>query len=186
LSNTKSEARQRYAGALQRSLSCISANAQWRPGPPVVGTQSDSGALITEPGEIRLGTRRGQSDLYLRAAQDFHVYKDPERNEWRCTAERYSYELLTLREDGQEEEFLTWHWHPQSAQDRAHIHANVGHSHVNGVRKLHLPTGRVLFEDVCLFLIRDFGVSTGGRKQANAVNILETVRAAVRAVWHWS
>ena len=93
---------------------------------------------------------------------------------YRLRTDAYRYRVL----DEQERELLVWHWEPEGLGDRRRPHLHVAYgtgsaASINlptasgvgespfpqlDVPKLHVPTGRVLLEDVVRFLIEDLGV----------------------------
>ena len=51
-----------------------------------------------------------------------------------------------------------WHWHPEvSGREFCHLHVGAVHGD-RELHKLHLPTGRVSFEEVILLLLAEFDV----------------------------
>lgn len=91
--------------------------------------------------------------MLLLATQDFKFERRDGR-EWRCPTLAYTYTLY----EGSRRELIAWHWRLSSSHGpHAHVRADV--PDLGGsIRKLHLPTGRVAFENIVEFLIRDLGV----------------------------
>jgi len=54
---------------------------------------------------------------------------------------------------------MSWHWHPLTTPGRSDPHTHVRSDNVGlpGLRELHIPSGRVAFEEVAYFLIADLG-----------------------------
>ena len=123
--------------------------------------------------------RADRSWLYLKATQNFHVAPDPtpgRDGEFKVFTDYYAY--TASESPDLETELLAWHWHPD-----AHP---VTHLHVGGdarFAKMHIPTGRVLFEDVLRFLITDLGVVP---KKQDWDDITGDVVKRVKAYWTWS
>jgi hypothetical protein len=79
------------------------------------------------------------------------------QHEYRAHALSYIYTLF-LPED---REFISWHWHPEGAgaNPSPHMHVFVDHGDMGaGFRRLHVPTGRVSFEQVVRFLVEELEV----------------------------
>jgi hypothetical protein len=76
---------------------------------------------------------------------------------WRVMSTAYYYGL----EDGDGQEVLAYHWHPEarSALTIPHLHLGAGAGHLRReLYRAHLPTGRIALEDFLRLAIRDFGV----------------------------
>lgn len=123
-------------------------------GPALVGD-----ALTLTTSEEPLGLRRGdQARLWLRAAQTFHLVKADEggrHRAWKVATDSYAY---TVSDDETlATELVAWHWHPASRLD-PHLHVGRSHPDFGFWAHLHIPTGRVAFEDVMTFVLADLGV----------------------------
>lgn len=71
--------------------------------------------------------------------------------------EGYSYALYATAD--LTDEILVWHWHPDS-RSAAHVHVNArSASSLRSLRRLHVPTAKIAFEQVARFLIEDVAVS---------------------------
>lgn len=58
------------------------------------------------------------------------------------------------------DELLVYHYHPEGDVHAPHLHVNADVAWApKGLRKKHLPTGRVAIEDVVQLLIEDLGVA---------------------------
>jgi hypothetical protein len=72
---------------------------------------------------------------------------------------RYIYEVRLADSDVG---ILNWHWHPLTTSERLdpHVHVELTHPDLAGTSfpKLHVPSGRVGFEEVVHFLIEDLEV----------------------------
>ena len=152
---TPSAAQARYVRVLQRTLSCLS-KAIWVVGPSNAGT--DRKLTLSEEA-IRLRTAEGPT-LWLRASQHFELIPHPEfEGEWKSSTRAYVYELgLEDDDDG----LIGWHWHPNTTPDRLtpHTHVRVEHAPLGvSFPRLHIPSGRVSFEEVARFAIVELGVS---------------------------
>lgn len=177
---TAHAAQKRYAGYLQRSLSCVNDRAQWFVGPSLVG-DAERLRLSTNPDRVRLATPGANPSLYLRAVQSFHTYYDRSRQEYRVATDEYSYYLIVLTDTRGEAEILGWDWHPPKPI-HPHIHVRAEHRQIGTLRPLHVPSGRVLFEDVLQFAIDEFDV----KAKRTAPRILTEVATRVKSVWSWS
>lgn len=147
---TDSAARSRYKRFLQLSLSAVDGHAQWITA-PVPGKPAEHNA-ITKPDWLCF--EGADEILELRATQRFCYVDDPKHpGERKVQTADYGY---TIR-DAEGRELFSWQWHPSLGEfDMPHIH--IGRGVPGDWGKLHVPTGRVAFEDVLLFLIRDYGV----------------------------
>lgn len=137
-----SEARRRFKEHLQRSLDCVS-NTIWRVSK---SADPDQEVLFLAGAPVAIG-RAGESNLYLAAtlSYGFHVVE----RDHRVNTKKYIY---TVSESADlATELFAWHWHPP---DRSETHL-----HVAGYKKLHVPTGRVSFEQIAHFLISDMNVA---------------------------
>lgn len=56
-------------------------------------------------------------------------------------------------------EVLAYHWHPDSAEARPHLHISAGAGSVlPELQRAHLPTAQVEVAEFIRLLVRDFGV----------------------------
>jgi hypothetical protein len=149
---TRAQALHRYQEVLQGSLSTLH-DAVWRVGQPPRGG-GDAYVLLTSADPLPLRRGNDRPPLYLSASQEFTYYRE-EGGEWRIRTLAYNYGIV-LTEDLAGELFL-WHWHP-ATRPGPHLHSVTEHPEEGPVRKLHLPTDRVSFEQVARFLIEELGV----------------------------
>lgn len=99
-------------------------------------------------------------------------------HDWRISTIQY---IFAIR-DG-EQKILSYHWHPDNEDVRfPHLHldqgASVGRTELASA---HLPTGRVLIEDVVYLLIKDFNVERADDWEAR----LATTRARFAESHTW-
>lgn len=150
---TDAAAKKRFRKVLQASLSAVDATAQW-----VVTSERGgvSPAAVTIPSALRL--RRGDGEVYLRSTLSFS-YEDDSRyaGERKVTTRDYAHTVSETMDGG---ELFSWQWHPSTANriDFPHLHVYRGVRESEGLGKLHIPTGRVAFEQVLLFLIDEMDV----------------------------
>jgi hypothetical protein len=126
---------------------------------------------------------RSGGRIYLKATQNFHIGPDltPGREgEFKVFTDYYAYTVS--ESETLETELCAWHWHP-GAQPRPHLHIGAPVAHDRSFHKLHLPTGRVLFEDVLCFLIEEFDVKP---RKKNWDAILGDVVNRVKLYWTWA
>ena len=156
---TEAAARSRYIGFLQKALSCLT-NAVWVSG-PVPEERGGGFALTCSQEPIRLRRDADLPDLYLSVSQRFEIVPDARyQGEFKARTLAYVYRL-SLDAAAEDSEILAWHWHPLTTPDRTNPHLHVGVDQPElGVTfaKLHVPTGRVSFEEVVRFLVVDLGV----------------------------
>lgn len=95
--------------------------------------------------------------MYLSASQYFH-FEDDSRypGERKVRTDGYAYRIRSSED--RRGEMFQWHWHPE-VPGREHCHLHVGAVHEDrDLHKLHLPTGRVAFEEVLSLLLDEFEV----------------------------
>ena len=115
----------------------------------------------------------------------FHIASDPRASKGlKVATDSYAY---TVAEDEDLSRCLvSWHWHPASRPD-THIHFGRGPGAWEGAwesfGRYHVPSGRVLFEDVVRFLIEDLGVTA---QREDWSQVVEDVRQNVKQVWSWA
>lgn len=175
-------AQRRYTRVIQDSLWCIT-KAHWYVGPsPSSGADL---ALLTNPRVLSL-KRRGGDRLLFEAVQLFTIIPDPRfPGEYKASTLAYIYSIrLPEMEDG---EVISWHWHPLTTPSRPAPHIHVGLDHPQlGVTlpKLHIPSGRVAFEEVIRFLIDDLAVES--KRPERWQEILKESEERFRAFRTWS
>jgi hypothetical protein len=158
---TPHAAQQRYTRILQHSLSCLT-KAHWFVGPSP--SDDENRALAVSENPIKLQRRDGLPRLFLVPNQLFTIVEDDRYDgEWKARTLAYIYAVqLDPAEAGDgEAEVLAWHWHPLTTPERPapHVHVRVEQPLLGTtLSKLHIPSGRVSFEEVIRFLIDDFHV----------------------------
>jgi hypothetical protein len=150
-------ARQRYTRVIRASLSCITLG-QWHEGPSP--SSDDYRALLSNPRVIRLRRASGP-DLFLEPSQLFTIVDDVRYpGEYKASTLAYVYSVRLT--EAPDDEVLAWHWHPLTTPDRPapHMHVTADIRQLGTkLSKLHIPSGRVAFEEVVRFLIADLGVT---------------------------
>ncbi len=103
---------------------------------------------------VRLQTPDPRNQVFISMIINYRVSEDNQRD-WRVHTTGYFHTL----EDGKHE-ILAYHWEPDNAQIRyPHMHLKAGSGvRLPSLQSAHLPTGRVLIEDVIWLAIREFGV----------------------------
>ncbi len=170
-----SDARRRYLGHLQRSLSCVSPSAVWCYGP-----SPRPGIFVTLSVPAVVELPRGGEALYLRATQEFHYGDHPEfPGERKVVTDAYAY---TLSESADlTAELLAWHWQPEGGQG-PHMHVGRAHPRLGELGRLHVPSGRVALEEVLLFAIDDLGVVPA---RPDAAEVLDETLERFRRYRSW-
>jgi hypothetical protein len=158
---TPAAARKRYSRVLQLSLSCLTANAVWYYADEPRQDVEDMVALLPSASPIRL-RRRAEPPLFFEPSQLFKIIPDerfPGEFKAQTLAYIYSVQVRAEAEDGSNEEVLSWHWHPLTTptQQAPHSHVRLDHANLS-VGRLHLPTRRISFEQVVLFLVDELDV----------------------------
>lgn len=175
---SKGAAHKRYIRFLQLSLSCVSRSAHFVTGQRPFGAKEEL-ALTTEPERVRLG-REGEAPIFLSAVQEFHFTPDPRyKGEWKVQTDAYVYHVF-LGED-EADQLFAWHWHP-SIRPGCHLHVGPRIGRSRALYRLHVPTGRVAFEEVLRFLIDEFDIRRA-RKDWN--DILSDSQARFEAFRTW-
>lgn len=144
---THREALDRHLGVLQDSLSCVS-QAVWIPGRPVLGPEDQVAIGIDQP--LKLQSKHGSQWIVLRASQVFHFeLRRHFPRDWKVATDGYIYEVA----ESSGPPLFGWHYHPDSRPDcHFHVYSSVGPLNLHHA---HLPTARVAFEEVLIFLLQD-------------------------------
>lgn len=136
------EAKHRLLEFLNGSLACVCTTATW-----FVLPVGDSWRATTSPTVIRLWDSQHEDALYLRSTIEYAYVDDPKHaGERKVSTLGYAHTVGT--DPDMATEMYSWEWQ-DGASPYPHLHLGRG--------KLHLPTGRVFFEHVLLFLIMDLG-----------------------------
>jgi hypothetical protein len=119
--------------------------------------------LVLRESPITLNRRRGLSALLFGAAQRFEIVEDDRfEGEWKVATKAYAYVVsIRSRRLPRPQELMEWHWHPLRTPQRPEPHLHVRSQHrLLGLDlpTLHIPTGRVSFEEVVRFLIEEMRV----------------------------
>ncbi|MBA2556161.1 MAG: hypothetical protein H0V12_02260 [Chloroflexi bacterium] len=156
------EAEQRYKRIIAQPLTCVT-KAIWVASHPLRGPEQERTLLLTGPNPgapVRLKRDEGLP-VYLTAYQQFALVPDPRWNagEWKASTRQYGYEVLEDGENGIRP-VIQWHWHPGSGNTtEPHVHVRTAEKICGmATRRLHLPSERVAFESIVLFLIDELGV----------------------------
>lgn len=107
-------------------------------------------------------------------------------HDFKIQASGRGYKVTTLAyrygaEDEDHDEILLYHWHPESEVKSPHLHVPCAGNARRELRKAHLPTLRISFEDFLLCLISEFRI----RAVANAEQVLLANREAFRKNCSW-
>lgn len=139
---------------------------------------------------VPLRIRSGRRDLFLAVAFRYsiaYIPEDRERGSYSVRTSYYSYRIL----DGDEQEILVYHWHPEgvSGVRSPHLHVSCVPTIALAQRgrrardlrtipfgKMHLPTGFVSLADVVELLITEFDVEP---RRDDWTDLIEAYRAAV-------
>jgi hypothetical protein len=132
------------------SLSTVHRDAVWI----VVPGKDAPWAAVTQPPVVRLQAER--DPLYLRSTIQF-TYDDDVRfpGERKVVTSHYAH---TVGEsDDLRHQLYSWEWAANEPR-YPHLHLRRSNPTFEGLGKLHIPTGRVFYEEVLLFLVQDHGV----------------------------
>jgi len=182
---TPHAAQKRYLRYLQRSLSCLT-DSRWIVGPPPAPTASEEErALTISEAQLRL-KRQDNAPLLFTASQRFELVPDEKHEgEWKASTHGYVYRVSLETTDG-DAEIIGWHWHPTPTPRRPqpHVHVRSEQPYL-GVTfsRLHIPSGRVAFEEVVRFLIAELQVLPNRR---DWVEVLTDSEDRFRAYRTWA
>lgn len=146
---------------MNRALGVLNRGGMWRAARPERGDRF--GLYLTED---PLPIVCEGIPVFLHATMEFEMEpdrRDPHRGGMKVGVREYIFALRADRTP--ESEFLAWHWHPDVVKHaEPHVHAKANHPDVADFGRLHVPTSRVFFEDVLLFLHEEMGAtcSEGG------------------------
>lgn len=107
------------------------------------------------PEIVKLQCQDG-SNLYIKSSLTFAYGDHPDRhNERKVFTQEYVHTVSASLDLAPE--MYSWEWTPDG-WSFPHMHVRRADPAFKGLGKLHLPTGRVFFESVLLFLITDHGL----------------------------
>lgn len=140
----KREAVDNFAGYIRESLSCIS-DAY------VLVYQASANIFkIFYEQPVKLNSKEG---LYLfSVVQICSAQEDAKYGGFKAKTRNYSYTLIRVPGEGEAEEVLSYHWHPDDSALRD------PHLHLGCIPRIHFPTSRVCLEDVVGMLINYYGI----------------------------
>jgi hypothetical protein len=158
---TPEDAKARYLRLLQPPLACV-ADTKWVDGPPP-RRSTGAIALVTRESPATLQRWRGLAAAVLTATQRFEVIPDYRFDgEWKVSTKAYVYVVsIATRRAPVPVEVFAWHWHPERMPRKAYPHLHVRSEHRLlglALKNLHIPTGRVSFEEVVRFLVDELRV----------------------------
>src|SRR4029077_12050699 len=105
---------------------------------------------LAEPSALLVS--RDQEQLWLSFQHNFKIQGSGTGYKVTTLAYRYG------AEDVNHDEILLYHWHPESEVKSPHLHVPCAANARKELRKAHLPTLRVSFEDFLLCLISEFNI----------------------------
>jgi hypothetical protein len=117
---------------------------------------------------------RGDNKVGLSVSMQYQVVEvdDVERGPWKVSTVGYMYDLLL-----DDKALYEYHWHPISKSHEARPHL-----HCSAVEKCHIPTGRIMIEDVLNLAIR-YGAKPNATKRWNELDKLNREKFARGATW---
>ncbi len=141
-----------------------------------LGSSAQTRAFVTLSVPAIVAMARADGDpLHLRATQEFHLDDHPQfPGERKVVTDAYAYTLSESPELA--DELLAWHWQPESGRE-PHMHIGRAHARLGELGRLHVPSGRIAFEQVLLFVIDELEV-VPAREDAKEVlsEVLERFR----------
>jgi hypothetical protein len=154
---TDNAATKRLVKVLNGSLSTVCVGPSWAVMPLPDGSPDEYTGFTRPDQAVAFRTRSGDK-LYLRSTIRFTLIDDPNHpGERKASTREYAHTVGCT--DSLKPQLYSWEWHP-SEPGYPHVHVRRGDPAHKGLGKLHIPTGRVFFESVLLFLIRDHDVLT--------------------------
>jgi len=144
------QAKTRLLGVLNRSLSTVCGRGIWMVTPATGG----SFAAVTNPPVVPLKTNNDR--IYLRSTVQF-TYVDNPRYPGERKAATHQYAHTVGESDTLRPQLYSWEW-AATEPTYPHLHLRRSDPAFEGLGKLHIPTGRVFYEDVLRFLIQEHGV----------------------------
>lgn len=171
-----SEVRARYLGFLNRSVQAICPEAQWQAMPVPRGDDCPFTATVM-PASLRIPQNEG-GPLFLRATQGFRYVDDANLNQRRVRTMEYAYALTD--DESWKISLFNWEWNPrQTSWPDPHAHIQRGDPTAAGFSKHHIPTGRVAFEHVCLYMLRHYDL-----RLPHTDDVAEEILRASLATWN--
>lgn len=150
------EAVRNFLDPLQLAASCVTdsifrVSAEgYRPG--------EGHALILNRGQAVSLAARQPLQLYAQLEYDVVETDDDDRGPWKVRTRAYRHHVLTADTS----EVALYHWHPGGTSRYEDPHAHVGTTQLRRAAiitgRMHLPSGRIAFEQVLMLLIREFGI----------------------------
>jgi hypothetical protein len=141
---------------LQRAASCVTESV-FRPSARGYSAGTGHAMILNKGRPVRLSAAQ---PLLLFAQLEYDVVRtdDVDRGPWKVRTRGYRYHVLSADED----EVALYHWHPGGTSTYEDPHVHVGPTQLHGeaiiTKRMHLPSGRIAFEQVLTLMIREFGV----------------------------
>lgn len=124
---------------------------------PDVTRASELSAVTVPSPTLRLQTTSGDP-IYLRSTLGF-VYVDDERHDGERKVSTKEYAHTVGESETLKPQLYSWEW-SESEPRYPHLHVRRANPEFHGLGNFHIPTGRVYFEAVLLFLIQEHDVVT--------------------------
>ena len=169
------EAFRSFLGPLERSLRCLTLTERFVARRPGIRT------VVTFPSGVPIGLSNGhvKSDFYFVMSLETVPHDD---RQFRMSTRHYIYEVHEVSPEMGRQQIVRWHWHPESRSrvKTPHLHLPAGAPYSQSV---HVPTGRITFEDVVRFLIEELGVRPAHDDWSDVLNEQRDLHVAHRT-WH--
>ena len=121
-----------------------------------VGPRDEGFAAFTVPPVVTLRTVGG-IPLYLRSTLEIDYGDHPDFDGER-KVNTFSYAHTVGRSDSLKPQFYSWEWAAVEPM-YPHVHVRMKDPDYHGLGKLHIPTGRVFFEEILLFPLAEHQVA---------------------------
>lgn len=173
------EARQDFLAPIERTLKCLTFAHRFTMREPA-SADSTRFAMVLNGGEPAvLRASDGPSfDLYVAMALDLVPF---EEGQVRLSTRRYIYEIQVAHAQGKREQLVRWHWHPEGRSRYVHPHLHLPEG--APYSKVHVPSGRITFEDVVEFMICELRVEPTHESWQSALDEVRQRHVQYRS-WH--
>ncbi len=146
---TDAQAKARLLRVLGLSLSTVCSRGIW-----LVSPDPSGGGIVTaltNPPVIPL--QAGDSQIFIRSTIQYE-YTDHQRFPGERKASTHQYAHTVGESESLKPQLYSWEW-ASAEPTYPHLHLRRSDPEFHGLGKLHIPTGRVFYEDVLRFLIKE-------------------------------
>lgn len=129
---------QAFVAPIKRAMACF---ASCKVTADSYDPDAEGVLTLNEGDRVKLRRAPGGQRVALEASMRYRIVEHPKKGPWKVNTTGWVYELYRA-----DRRLLAFHWHPAATPDNVlpHLHAEASAR----FRKHHIPTGRVLIEDV--------------------------------------